>query len=92
MTIQTQDEIDREKRIAYFRSLSGMIEGKATDQAKADRSDPFVYARVLAHYLAGVPMSPDEYSVEWGKELRTTVNGDRRVEFSVEVPRNVKRP
>lgn len=92
MTITTQDAIARDARIAYFRSLPGMIEEKALEQARADRSDPFTYARVRAHYLAGVPMSPDEYSVEWGREIRTATFEGRKVEFSVQVPRNVKRP
>ena len=92
MTIQTEDETARLARIAYFRTIPGMIEGKALDQAKADRSDPFAYARTRCHYLTGVPMSPDEYSVGWRKELRVGELAGRKVEFAVTVPRDVKRP
>ena len=92
MTIATSDTLAREARIAYFRSLPGMIEEKAREQARADRSDPFTYARVRAHFHAGVVIEPSDYSVEWGREIRTAVLGERRVEFAVAVPRNVKRP
>ncbi|KKM21708.1 hypothetical protein LCGC14_1632810 [marine sediment metagenome] len=91
MTIPTQDVLARDARIAYFRSLPGMIEEKAQEQARADRSDPFTYARVKAHFNAGVVVEPGDYSVEWGREIRTATFGDRRIEFSVQVPRNVKR-
>ncbi len=92
VSTQTEDEIAREARVAYFRSIPGLIENKARDQAKADRSDPFTYARVRAHFLNGTVVEPDDYSVEWGRELCTSVFGARRVEFAVTVPRNVKRP
>ncbi len=92
MTQQTQDEIACAARIAYFRSVSGLIEGKAAEQAQADRSDPFTHARVRAHYLNGTVVEPDDYSVEWGRELRVGTFDGREVEFAVKVPRNVKRP
>ena len=83
MTIQTQDEAAREARIVYFRSRSDMIEEKAQEQARASKSDPFTYSRVRSHFLAGVVVDPDDYFVEWGREIRTTTLGGRQVEFAV---------
>ncbi len=91
MTIETPDEAARRARIKYFRSVPGLIESKAQSQARADRSDPHTYARVRAHYENGTVVEPDDYSVEWGKELRTSVINGRSTEFSVDVPRNLKR-
>lgn len=92
MTVQTHDEEARLARVAFFKSKLGLIEHKAHEQAKADRSDPFTYARVRSHYQNGLPMSPDEYSVEWGKELKTTIVNGVKVEYPISVPRNIKRP
>ena len=92
MSLDTPEENERLARIAYFLSVPGLIEGKALEQAEADKSDPFTYARVRSHYRNGTVIEPDDYRVEWGKEIRTAHLGDQKVEFAVKVPRNLKRP
>ena len=92
MTLQTQDEAARRARVAYFLANPTLVEEKAQEQAKADRSDPFTYSRVRSHYRNGIVLETSDYDVEWGREVRNTSFAGRDIEYVVAVPRNVKRP
>ena len=61
-----------------------MVAGK---QAHADRSDPFVYDRVMVHLLGGLGLITD-YEVNFINEPRVTENG---TSYTVQIPNNQKR-
>lgn len=61
-----------------------MVAGK---QAHADRSDPHVYDRVMAHLLGGLGLITD-YEVSFINEPRVTEKGTA---YTVQIPHNQKR-
>ena len=77
-----------EKRASYHKQAAQQVRHIASQQAKADPSDPFSFNRHASHLLNGVTEMGD-YNVDWRTEYRVTSKGDR---YSVQVPCNVKRP
>lgn len=59
--------------------------------AKAWPSDPFAYGHALAMMESGAAL-PSDFDVEFRYETRSYSNGNRVVEYGVEVPTNIKRP
>lgn len=84
-----------EKRAEFFRTqhgIAGAIIDKAGAQARADKSDPFTYDRVLSHFKCGFPMSIDDYQVDFRPEQREYTSHGETIRYSVDVPVNMKRP
>lgn len=68
------------------------IEQQALDQARADRSDSFVYNRVLSHLRSGVA-GLDSYSVDFRKEeveVGSTDNGGTTITMIRHIAMNQK--
>ena len=72
----------------YNRTQYTEMRKVATDQAKADPSDPHTYNRVMSHLQNGIATGSD-YSVTFQPMERTLADGSR---FTVMVPSNMGRP
>ena len=88
--VEKSQESARLARVTHFSTQKRMIDFKAKEQARANRSDPFVLGRVRSMFLNGAVLEPSDFKVEWSKEERTTELGDHSVRFDVDVPRSVK--
>lgn len=78
------------RRAAYFRTKPGAVQAACQAHARADRSDPFAYARARAHYASGLCSALDDYSVEFQKEPREFNISAETIKFDVLVPKNWK--
>ena len=78
--------------VALFNQTKNKMECQyaAHAQAKAERSDPFVYNRVSSHLANGVTLSTD-YEVQWDREKRPS-QLDPKVEIIVTIPKKRKLP
>lgn len=75
---------------------------QAREWARANKADPFAYARALNDYTTGVAFAgtptgslfngAEGYNVVWSQEPRTSMLGDIAVNYFVPVPLNMKRP
>lgn len=81
---------------SYAEKKSGSHHEVASNMAKTDKSDPFMYARTMAHQQVGLHIiySRDNrlenaYRADWRQEERTDMNGNT---FKVSVPFNMSRP
>ena len=89
--IDTHQEMDpkllKAYRAKHWREQCHQV---ATDQAKADPSDPHVFNRVMSHLVNGRAL-PSDYQVEFRKEERTTL-GENPSAYTVDVPFSMTRP
>ena len=86
------DDIDpetaRRRRMIYFAKNIGVVNEMAAKQAKAERPDPFMRRRVVAHFLNGVCKDFSDYDVSFKPEERLSSLG---MAYTVEVPHSQKR-
>lgn len=64
----------------------------AKNWGKANRSDPHAARVALSHMRNPRLAIPSDYHVDWGKENRFVEGPNGPIEFSVDVPKNMKRP
>ena len=87
----TSIELGQEHREArarrYAAAYGPAIERMAQDQARADRSDPFAYARVKAHLSQGIGDLSD-YDADFVPKTFHTAQGEV---YILPVPVNMKR-
>lgn len=87
--MSTERTVDRKRKCAYYRAEQRhACHFRARQQAMADRSDPFTYARTMSHLLHG-PAELDDYNVDWVPRVCKTPQGD---EYTLMVPVNMRRP
>ena len=87
--MSTERSIDRVAKCAYYRQKHALAcRVRALEQAKADKSDPHTFNRVLSHLLNG-PAELDDYGVEWQAVQKRTAQG---AEYALMVPINMRRP
>lgn len=80
--------VDRRRKSAYYRAEHMQAcRALAMAQARADRSDPFTYSRVMSHLLDGAA-EMDDYTLEWQAKQHRTAQG---AEYVLMVPINVRR-
>ena len=80
-----------------YQEMFGSHESVATNMARADKSDPFTYARVMSHQQIGLHIKQTKdgvvncYNADWRKESRTVEFAGEHLHFEVDVPHNMAR-
>ncbi len=82
------------RRAAYNRDFyTVQVERSASDQAKAEKSDPFTRDRIRTHLRGGL-CNMEDYSVEFKKKEEDVLDlsGKAVITIVTETPTNMKRP